>query len=148
MTDKQLQDFVADTRSKSRITFGDVRRLQRDYLPAGLSSEQDALALIDLDAAIERADKAWADWLVAAIVNFVATTEASESGLVERIRALLELHEASSESSRKIARRIRREIRTSHPLPDAEPNDAAPEIELSEIPIVTNGGAEPLQLAA
>jgi hypothetical protein len=68
--------------------------------------------------------------------------------LVERIRALLELHEASSESSRKIARRIRREIRTSHPLPDAEPNDAAPEIELSEIPIVTNGGAEPLQLAA
>jgi hypothetical protein len=148
MTDKQLQDFVADTKSKSRITFGDVRRLQRDYLPGGLSSEEQAQVLIELDAAIERADKAWSDWLVAAIVNFLATPEASESGMVERIRALLAVREEYSESSRKIARRIRREIRLSTPSSDAEPSDAIPEMEVPAIPAIAIGGAEPLQLAA
>jgi hypothetical protein len=148
MTDKQLQDFVADTMSKSRITFGDVRRLQRDYLPGGLSSAEEAQALIDLDAVVERADRAWADWLVAAIVNFVASTEASESGMVERIHALLAAHEASSESSRKIARRLKREIRMSPVSHASEPSEIATENDVPAIPVAITGGAEPLQLAA
>src|SRR5262249_19800721 len=76
----KLEDFVADGATRSGITFGDVRRLQRDYLPAGVSTCQEAELLIRLDGMVGRADRAWADWLVDAIVIFATGTEQPVDG--------------------------------------------------------------------
>ena len=70
MHNSKLQDFVTITVLHNRITFGDVRRLQRDYLPHGVTSRADAEVLLRLDGMIERADRAWTDWLVAAAFDF------------------------------------------------------------------------------
>ena len=47
-----------------------VRRLQRDILPDGISSRQEAELLLSLEQSVDRADRAFGDWLVA-MVDFV-----------------------------------------------------------------------------
>jgi hypothetical protein len=71
----KLQDFVTNAVGKNRITFGDVRRLQRDYLPDGISSYEDVKTLLGLDARIERTDRAWTAWLVSAVFEFAVHGE-------------------------------------------------------------------------
>jgi hypothetical protein len=73
-----LQEFVCDVIAKGQIGYGDVRRLQRDYLPRGITNREELELLISLSARLVRADKAWALWLVAAIVEFVAKRELCE----------------------------------------------------------------------
>ena len=34
----KLQGFVCNVAAKGKISYGDVRRLQRDYLPGGITS--------------------------------------------------------------------------------------------------------------
>ena len=46
MDNSKLQDFVTITVLHNRITFGDVRRLQRDYLPHGLASREQVEMLL------------------------------------------------------------------------------------------------------
>jgi hypothetical protein len=65
-----LSDFVAAGVARRRIGFGDVRRLERDVLPTGLTCREDAEALLALDKAIGRADTAWAAFLATAIKDF------------------------------------------------------------------------------
>src|SRR5262249_58388239 len=78
---------VTNTGARSHITFGDVRRLQRDCLPAGITTREEAEALIGLNARLGRADKAWVQWLVSAISKFAAGRErhgvAADAGTVE-----------------------------------------------------------------
>ena len=62
--------------AKGQIRYGDVRRLQRDYLPGGITNHEELELLISLNAKLVRADKAWAQWLVAAVAEFVANGEA------------------------------------------------------------------------
>ena len=77
MENSKLQDFVTITVLHNRITFGDVRRLQRDYLAHGVSDREQVEILLHLDGMIERVDRAWADWLAAAIFDFAVFSERS-----------------------------------------------------------------------
>jgi hypothetical protein len=67
MVSMTLSQFAAGALARRRIGFGDVRRLERDVLPAGLTCREDAEALLALDQAIRRADPAWAAYLATVI---------------------------------------------------------------------------------
>jgi hypothetical protein len=120
MNTTNLQDFVTKTAAKNRITFGDVRRLQRDVLPDGISTREEAELLIRLDGEVARADGAWIEWLVASVTNFVVWGE-RPTGAVETEAAvwLKELLAATgpTKAARRIAREIRREAeRVEEPM--------------------------------
>src|SRR4051794_22990204 len=71
MINSSLQSFASNVQKAGRISFGDVQRLQRDILPDGISSREEAELLLTLEQTISRADRAFADWLVATMVDFV-----------------------------------------------------------------------------
>ena len=71
MINSSLQAFASNVQKAGRISFGDVQRLQRDILPDGISSRAQAELLLTLDQSVRRADRAFADWLVAMMVDFV-----------------------------------------------------------------------------
>lgn len=115
MKESKLQDFVIYAVAKNRITFGDVRRFQRDYLPDGILSCEDVKTLLDLDAKIERTDRAWTAWLVSAVFEFAVHSEqcvaadAGRSG--EWLLDLLPETAVHTEARRRITRAIRRKAR-------------------------------------
>jgi hypothetical protein len=74
MSNTSLCAFVSKVRSNNRIRFGDLRRLQRDILPNGISARHEAEALLDLDRSIERADEGWSVCLTTLIKNFVISS--------------------------------------------------------------------------
>src|SRR3979490_1343528 len=80
MNNAKLQDFVTQTAARSQITFGDVRRLRRDCLPGGINAGEEVGILIWLDSKVSRADKAWSQWLVAAVPHFAPGGEGTEEG--------------------------------------------------------------------
>ena len=47
-----LRQFVSRALAGKRISFGDLQRLQRDVLPGGLTSREEAEALMALDQAV------------------------------------------------------------------------------------------------
>ena len=134
MSNSSVQDFVNRIGAKNRITFGDVRRLQRTVLPNGLSSRDEAELLLRLDRQIARADAAWADWLVSSIVDFVVWSE-RPTGVVEGaaalwLRSVLTATGTPTKAGRRIAREIRREAeRVEEPMasfmPEEDIGDAA-----------------------
>src|SRR5918912_153653 len=71
MINSSLQAFADKALKAGRISFGDVKRLQRDILPDGISSREEAELLLALDQTTIRADRAFAEWLVAMMVDFV-----------------------------------------------------------------------------
>jgi hypothetical protein len=71
MINSSLQTFANKVQEAERISFGDVKRLQRDILPDGISSREDAELLLTLAQTVDRADRAFGDWLVAMMVDFV-----------------------------------------------------------------------------
>src|SRR3954452_20929196 len=71
MINSSLQAFASNVQKAGRISFGDVKRLQRDILPDAISSRAEAELLLTLDQSISRADRAFADWLLAMMVDFV-----------------------------------------------------------------------------
>ena len=71
MINSSLQAFASNVQKAGRISFGDVQRLQRDILPDGICSRAEAELLLTLDQTVSRADRAFADWLVAMVVDFV-----------------------------------------------------------------------------
>jgi hypothetical protein len=112
MTNENLQEFVGSVIARGQITFGDVRRLERGCLPGGITNREELETLISLNAKIVRADKAWAQWLVAAIVDFVATrhvcghpTGDAEGKWVDRLLAA-----SATNLGRRIARQVRCEL--------------------------------------
>jgi hypothetical protein len=130
VTDTNLQDFVTSTAARSHITFGDVRRLQRNWLPEGITTREEAEALICLNGKVGRADKTWAQWLVTAITDFAANRERhgvaadqGDQGTVEWLERLLRTATMSTSLGRRIARELRREIARLHPTA-AEPTEA------------------------
>jgi hypothetical protein len=66
-----FHDFVEHVVSEKIITSDDVRLLQRDLLPHGLSTREEADILISLDRAVPVKCEEWADYLVATVVDFV-----------------------------------------------------------------------------
>jgi len=65
MDNTSLRDFASRTAASGRIRFGDLRRLQR-VIPNGITTREDAEALLDLDQAVSRADPEWPGWLSSA----------------------------------------------------------------------------------
>jgi hypothetical protein len=111
MMNGKLQDFTAGAMARSQISFGDVRRLQRDCLPHGITSRDEAASLIALDATLARADKAWAAWLVPALADFVTVQPAGVAGAAAAkawLQGLLAQSPSSAALGRKIARHMRR----------------------------------------
>jgi len=107
-----LRDFVCNVIAKGRITLGDVRRLQRGYLPGGITNLEELEILISVNAKLVRADKAWAQWLVSVVLDFVKTPEASgrsfEDDAGKWVHRLLAA--STTKLGRRIARQIRREL--------------------------------------
>jgi hypothetical protein len=147
MNTPTLQDFVTKTAARKRITFGDVRRLQRDVLPDGISSREEAEQLIRLDGEVTRSDSAWTDWLVASITDFVVWAE-RPTGAVEAEAAIwlrdLLAETGPTKAGRRIAREIRREAeRVEEPMVSFEAEDEQPVAE-----IVPDEAPEGVALAA
>src|SRR3954470_2204991 len=71
MINSSLRAFANNLQTAGRISFGDVKRLQRDILPDGIGARAQAELLLTLDQTVSRADRAFADWLVAMMVDFV-----------------------------------------------------------------------------
>src|SRR5215510_10571645 len=126
--DNKLQDFVTITVHHNRFTFGDVRRLQRDYLPQGITSREEAELLIRLDGMIERADRAWTDWLVAAIFDFAVFSERSVDAVASGTCDWLLDHLAALDISTKVTRRLERDLQQAlEPIAPIEYVDEAGE---------------------
>jgi hypothetical protein len=127
MINGKLQDFAASAMARGQISFGDVRRLQRDCLPLGITTREESESLIALDAALVRADRAWAAWLVPALADFVAAHQAadvSDTGAAGTLPlALFAQSPSSAALGRKVARHMRRQ---SAPTAADESADAQP----------------------
>jgi hypothetical protein len=134
MHNSKLQDFVTITVLHNRITFGDVRRLQRDYLSHGVTSREDAELLLRLDGMIERVDRAWTDWLVAAVFDFAVFSERSvdavASGTCEWLMNLLGVLDITTKATRRLERDLQQAM---EPIAPTEFVDEAIEpVECSE----------------
>ena len=118
--DNKLQDFVTITVLHNRITFGDVRRLQRDYLPHGVTSRDDTELLLRLDGMIERADRAWTDWLVAAVFDFAVfgerSVDAVARGTCEWLMDLLAALDISTKATRRLERDLQQALEPIAPI--------------------------------
>jgi hypothetical protein len=62
--------FVTKVTASNRLVFGDLRRLQRDVLPAGPTSRDEIETLLSLDS-MGQVDEDWPDYLVETVVQFV-----------------------------------------------------------------------------
>jgi hypothetical protein len=107
-----LPDFACNVISKGQITLGDVRRLQRNYLPGGITNREELEILISLNAKLVRADKAWAQWLISAVAEFTKMPKACDRSFGDaggkRVERLLAA--PATKLGLRIARQIRREL--------------------------------------
>jgi len=151
MNDANLKDFVIHTTGRNRITFGDVRRLQRDHLPGGVSSCDQAETLLHLDGQITLTDRAWTDWLVAVIVDFAVANEwpneAGKSAAVAWLKVALAENDTSTRAGRRIMRELRRQA-TSIQLIASSPVENDMAVSVARVSDPVEGTATELQLAA
>ena len=106
-----LREFVTKALLTKRIGFGDLRRLQRDILPDGITTREEAEVLIALDQAIERIDKAWTEALVSRVIRFVVWASDPPGTVDEEASAwlLAALSCGRSKTALAIAREVVRE---------------------------------------
>ncbi len=120
MINAKLQDFVTAATTRGQISFGDVRRLQRDCLALGITTREEAESLIALDATLVRADKAWAAWLVPALAQFVAAQKPGDVVGADTRGASTQDLFAQSPAAAALGRKVSRHIRRlSRPPADA-----------------------------
>jgi hypothetical protein len=74
MIKNSLRTFVDRVLEDKRITGENVQQLQRTILRDGITTREEADVLIALDRAIADADRAWTEFLVASVVDFVVWT--------------------------------------------------------------------------
>src|SRR5215213_2721323 len=109
-----LRAFVSKALERNRISFGDLRRMQRTVLPHGLLTREQTEVLIALDQTITRTDRAWAGYLVAAVTDFVVWRSSSPSRVEPETAAWLVASLSCGRPTRTtgmIARAIVREAR-------------------------------------
>jgi len=129
MIDGKLHEFADNVINRGRIGFGDVRRLQRSYLPAGIANGEELELLISLNAKLDRVDKAWAEWLVSAVRDFVVTRQGCEQRAedagkwVERLAAG---YASASKLGRRVARQLRRELSQLRTVQSKSADQAVP----------------------
>lgn len=122
MINGKLQDFATGAMARGQISFGDVRRLQRDCLPQGIATREEAESLIALDAALVRADRAWAAWLVPTLADFVTAHQPADVSGADAgawMKGLFAQSPSAAALGRKVARHIRR---VSQPSADQSPD--------------------------
>ena len=83
MINHSLQDFCNHTVADGRITQADVQALLRDVLPDGIAHRDEADMLIALERAVPDAAPAFADALVALVVDFAVWGE-RPAGYIDR----------------------------------------------------------------
>ncbi|KAB1076274.1 hypothetical protein [Methylobacterium planeticum] len=83
MINVSLQNFCNRTVAAGRLTAADVRILSRELLPEGITGRDEADMLIALERVVTHAGTAFADMLVAAIVDFSVWGE-RPTGYVDR----------------------------------------------------------------
>ena len=83
MFNVSLQDFCNHAVATGAIGPDDVRTLMRDVLPDGITHRDEADMLIALERAVPAVDPAFADFLIAAVVDFAVWGE-RPSGYVDR----------------------------------------------------------------
>jgi hypothetical protein len=83
MRNSSLPEFVGKVLAHNRIGYGDLRRLQRDILPIGITTREEAEALIGLDQAVTRVDDGWPGFLAAAVTEFVVSGSTPQ-GCIDR----------------------------------------------------------------
>jgi hypothetical protein len=71
MSRRSLREFVARALADNRILFGDLKRLQRDILPARITTREEAETLLFLDSVVERTDREWTIYLTRNVRDFV-----------------------------------------------------------------------------
>ncbi len=104
-----LRDFASRTAASGRIRFGDLRRLQRDLLPNGITTREEAEALLNLDQAVSRADPDWPGWLSSALKAYAVSGEGVDS---QRASWLAErLSERRTKAAQVLARHLATETR-------------------------------------
>ena len=77
-----LRAFARKARASNRLLYGDLRRLQRDVLPAGAMTREELELLLSLDA-IERLDDGWPGYLATTVSEFVLSTSDPPGGVIE-----------------------------------------------------------------
>jgi hypothetical protein len=113
MSGTSLQDFVCRALEHKRISFGDLRRLQRDILPDRITTREEAEILLALDRSVDRADRSWRDYLVKAVRDFVIWGS-PPAGHIDGDKAQW-MMTALSSSSAKTARALTLEIMRAGP---------------------------------
>jgi hypothetical protein len=117
-----LRDFVSKAVEHDRILFGDLRRLQRDILPARITTREEAEVLIALDSSVDRADREWRRYLISTVRDFVIWGS-PPAGRIDKGKAEW-LAFALRTSARKTAGAVTREIMREAP----EIDDAAMQV--------------------
>ena len=146
MINSSLQGFVKKVQKAGRISFGDVKRLQRDILPDGISSRDEAELLLTLDRIVSRADRSFADWLVAMMVDFVVWGT-RPTGIVDTETAAwltpFLAGQGTTEAMRRLARQLGREAEhVGSALPSPAQNGAFWDLASAQVDM------EPMPLAA
>ena len=146
MINSSLQAFANKVQAAGRISLGDVQRLQRDILPDGISSREEAELLLTLDQTVGRTDRAFADWLVAMMVDFVVwgmrptgTIDAETAAWLAPFLA----GQRTTKAMRRLARQLAHEMdHGGSALPSPVLDSAAPDR------VSAKGDGEPVLLVA
>ena len=103
--------FAQKVSANGRLLFADLRRLQRDILPEGITTRAEAEVLLSLDH-IPRRDGAWGPYLAEAVARF-AVSGSEPPGLDPEIETWLTriLQAAQPRTAAAIVRAIAREGR-------------------------------------
>ena len=144
MINPSLQAFADRTLKAGRISFGDVNRLQRDILPDGIGSREEAELLLTLDRAVSRSDRSFADWLVTTMVDFVVWGLRPTGVIDAETAAWLAPYLAGGEATRttrRFARELAREAERvddallTPPLKHTAPDAKAAKVDIESIPL-------------
>ena len=109
MSRTPLQNFVERVLADDRIMFADLMRLQRDILPARITTREEAEILLFLDSAVHRTDREWPVYLAATVRDF-AIWGLHPAGCVDRGKAEWITAALSRAGPARTARVILREI--------------------------------------
>ena len=118
MITTSLQHFCNRIVAAGALGLEDVRELNRDVLPDGLTCREEADMLFGLDRAMPDADEAFGEWLVASVVDFAVWGERPtghiDAGTAHWLAASLGCGRGPTVTGARIAVEVVREAETSN----------------------------------
>ena len=118
MITTSLQHFCNRIVATGTLGLEDVRELNRDVLPDGLTCREEADMLFGLDRAMPDADEAFGDWLVVSVVDFAVWGERPtghiEADTAHWLAASLGCGRGPTVTGARIAVEVVREAETSN----------------------------------